>query len=94
MTTINKQYDQYNSIVGNAFREIRNAEGVTQQQLAARMDLDIKTISRIETGKNALTIAVIRKMSDPSVLKKESKDLLELCRLLIDEPSEHVKNNE
>ena len=32
-------------------REIRNALGITQQELATRMDIDLKTIGNWERGK-------------------------------------------
>jgi len=93
LTVINDSYNEYNNLVGAAFLNIRKGEGVTQQELAERMSIDPKTISRIETGKNTLTINIIEKLSEPFVLTKVNNDLLDLCRQLITEPYEDYRQN-
>lgn len=95
MTVINDGYNKYNNLVGSAFLDIRRREGITQQELAERMNIDPKTVSRIETGKNQLTINIIEKLSAPFILTKVNNDLLDLCRQLIIEPyEEYIRDNQ
>ncbi len=95
MTVINDRYNKYNNLVGSAFLDIRRREGITQQELAERMNIDPKTVSRIETGKNQLTINIIEKLSAPFILTKVNNDLLDLCRQLIIEPyEEYIRDNQ
>lgn len=51
-------------LLGARIREIRNARGLTQEQLAEKIDVEQKQVSRIESGKNYPTIGRLEKMAD------------------------------
>jgi len=45
--------------VGNNIRELRKAAGLSQEELAARMDVDQAYISRLEAGEKNPTILTL-----------------------------------
>jgi transcriptional regulator with XRE-family HTH domain len=47
---------QHRWTVGHRIRTLRRAAGLTQQQLAERIGIDLKTISRAENGVYAISI--------------------------------------
>ena len=50
-------------LLGARIREIRKARGLTQEQLAEKVDIEQKHVSRIEVGKNYPTIDRLEKMA-------------------------------
>lgn len=58
---------------GAFFKELRNEKGLTQEQLAERLGVSRRTVSRWETGRNLPDIDILIEMSD-----YYSVDLLEL----------------
>lgn len=92
MTVIENIFDEndYNITVGKAFRKLREEENQSQLNWASDVGIDPKTVSRIENGKNALTINVIRKLFDSDAISYQI-DLLDLCRILIVEPHDDIK---
>ncbi|MGN0483423.1 MAG: helix-turn-helix domain-containing protein [Lachnospiraceae bacterium] len=68
-------------------RQERNVRGVSQEQMAIRLDLDHKTISRLETGKHVPKKGTMQKLKDYLQINREryqpmlavrSAELLEL----------------
>lgn len=51
-------------LLGARIKEIRKARGLTQEQLAEKIDVEQKHVSRIESGKNYPTIDRLEKMAD------------------------------
>ena len=51
-------------LLGARIREIRKARGLTQEQLAEKVDVEQKHISRLEVGKNYPTIERLEKIAD------------------------------
>jgi len=43
-------------LLGARIKELRNGRGLSQEQLAERLEIDTKHLSRLETGVNAPTI--------------------------------------
>ena len=58
----------------NRIRDIRQAKGMTQQELAGRLGMDQSTVSGYETGKVELSLAKAVKIAD--ILECELYDLL------------------
>ena len=48
---------------GNKIREIREQRGLSQEQLAELMGINRSTLSKIETGKFAITIDYLYKLA-------------------------------
>jgi transcriptional regulator with XRE-family HTH domain len=56
-TGITSEYiQQYRERIGNELRAMREKKGLSQDDLAEIMDIHRATISKIETGKFAITI--------------------------------------
>lgn len=51
-------------LLGALIKEIRKARGLTQEQLAEKIDVDQKHVSRIELGKSFPSIVRLEKMAD------------------------------
>ncbi|EFB7459249.1 TPA: helix-turn-helix domain-containing protein [Escherichia coli] len=47
---IKRELDKMSSLSGEDFRRLRKLIGVTQSQFASLLDVDVKTVSRIERG--------------------------------------------
>ncbi|HAW1365687.1 TPA: helix-turn-helix transcriptional regulator [Escherichia coli] len=47
---IKRELDKMSSMSGEDFRRLRKLIGVTQSQFASLLDVDVKTVSRIERG--------------------------------------------
>ena len=63
-------------LIGEKIRNIREIQGVTQQDLAARCDFEKSNLSRIESGRTNLTIKTLFKIS--SALAVTIKDLVDV----------------
>ena len=50
--------------LGQKIRQLRKAKGLTQEQLAEKLDIDNKHLSRIEKGKHMPTYAVTKKLAE------------------------------
>ncbi len=59
--------------LGKRIAEIRKAKGVTQQQLAERINTSVVTIAYIETGKRSPRVWTLSKIADS--LKVSISDL-------------------
>lgn len=60
-------------ILGTSLKEVRNAKGLTQEQLAELINKEVGTINRIETGKNFINSETFAQLCNaldisPSVL--------------------------
>jgi transcriptional regulator with XRE-family HTH domain len=58
-----KPEEGYRKIVGQKIREFRERKGFSQNHLAAMMDVNRSTISKIENGKFAISIDYLAKFS-------------------------------
>lgn len=52
----------YNEVLGERVRLIREACGMTQQQLAEKTNMHRPNISRLESGKHTPTLDVLRRV--------------------------------
>ena len=59
--------------VGNNIKTIRKSKGLTQAQLAEKINVDSKYISRLETGSSIASLSTILKLAN--VLDVETKVL-------------------
>jgi len=83
---------------GKRFKELREAHKLTQEQLAERLGVESRQISRIETGKCFTTLDNLKKISelynievkDLFVFKHfaNKKDLIKLINLMLNATSE------
>ena len=60
---------------GKRFKELREAKGYTQEQLAEYLGVEARQISRIETGKCFTTLDNLKKISD--LYKIDVKDIFD-----------------
>ena len=74
-----EQYIQENrEVIGKQIRAFREKKGFSQDELAEIMEVNRSTISKVETGKFAITIDYLVKFAwyldfDISVLEKQGK---------------------
>jgi len=74
-----EQYFQENrEVIGKQIRTFREKKGFSQDELAEIMEVNRSTISKVETGKFAITIDYLVKFAwyldfNISVLEKQSK---------------------
>ncbi|MEJ7739041.1 MAG: helix-turn-helix transcriptional regulator [Chitinophagaceae bacterium] len=74
-----EQYIQENrEVIGKKIRTFREKKGFSQDELAEIMDVNRSTISKVETGKFAITIDYLVKFAwyldfNISVLEKQGK---------------------
>lgn len=74
-----EQYIQENrEVLGKQIRTFREKKGFSQDELAEIMEVNRSTISKVETGKFAITIDYLVKFAwyldfDISVMEKQSK---------------------
>jgi len=64
-----------NKLFGKRIKELREAQGYTQEQLAEKVGLEYQTISRIETGYYFTSFDNLEKIA--AVLKSEVCELFE-----------------
>ncbi len=57
--------------LGNKIKEARLAEGLTQAQLGAMVEMQRNNISRIEAGKHTITLPVLEKIAKALNRKNE-----------------------
>ena len=75
----NEQYIQENrQVIGKQIRTFREKKGFSQDELAEIMEVNRSTISKVETGKFAITIDYLVKFGwyldfNISVLEKQGK---------------------
>ena len=53
------KYKEYKKVFANNLKRFREREGLTQEQLAEKLNVDPTTISRYETAKRELTTSMI-----------------------------------
>ncbi len=53
-----------NILLGKKIKEIRKSRGLTQDYLAEEVGIDAKHLSRIECGKNSLSLNLLYKICD------------------------------
>lgn len=65
-------------LVGSNIKAVRSDKGRTQEELAEAVGVDVKTISRAENGRHAITIdlvaAISRALGVPSSVFFEERD--------------------
>jgi transcriptional regulator with XRE-family HTH domain len=61
-----------NELFGLRIKELRENKKLTQENLAELINIDSRTLSRIETGKNFTTLETLEKMA--KILDVEIKD--------------------
>jgi transcriptional regulator with XRE-family HTH domain len=61
--------------VGRRIRSLREQKGISQQDLAAKCNFEKSNLSRIEAGKNNLTLKTLNKIS--TALEVSIVDLLD-----------------
>jgi transcriptional regulator with XRE-family HTH domain len=80
-------FDELNIGLGSAIRELRNARGLTQEQLADAADLHRTYVSLVERGRKGVTVGVLFRIStalgtQPDVLIKALSERLRIGREL------------
>ncbi len=55
-----KQIEQF----GSKIKRLRERRGMTQQDLSDKCEIDIRTIQRIEKGKNGVTLQVLLSLAE------------------------------
>lgn len=51
-----------NGQIGLRLRELREAHGLTREQLAERADISVQFLADIETGRKGMTVQTLRKL--------------------------------
>jgi transcriptional regulator with XRE-family HTH domain len=54
----------WESIIGGNLRRFRKARGLTQESLAAEVDLDIRQIGRIERGESYPSVGLLVQLAE------------------------------
>jgi transcriptional regulator with XRE-family HTH domain len=72
------------AIVGRSINRLRNAAGLTQESLAERAGIDIRSLQRIEAGEWNMTIDYLDRLR--TALQCRWVDLIEHLDGTIDEP--------
>jgi len=62
-------------LFGKRIKELREKKGLTQEQLSELVEMDPRSLSRIETGSNFTTVEKLKKIAQ--ILDVEVKDLFE-----------------
>lgn len=57
-------YDEKLICIGSGIRRLRNKKKMSQEELAYLIGLSVITISRIESGQNAMNIQTLMKLSE------------------------------
>lgn len=55
---------RWEAIIGGNLRGFRKARGLTQETLAAEVDLDIRQLGRIERGQSYPSVGVLIRLSE------------------------------
>lgn len=63
-------------ILGARIKELRKAKGLSQEQLAEKVDIEAKHVSRLELGKNYPSITTLEQIAD--ALNVEMIDILQV----------------
>ena len=58
--------------MGKKIKELRRAKGLSQEALADKINVNFRTIQRIETGKNTPSIETLVKIADALNIETES----------------------
>lgn len=53
-----------NELLGNRIKALRCARGLTQEQVADRIDVSRQKYARIENGTNSITLDILSKVAD------------------------------
>lgn len=53
-----------NEILGERIKELRNARGLTQEQVAEKISVSRQKYARIENGTNSITLDILSKVAD------------------------------
>jgi len=54
----------WESVIGGNLRRFRKAQGMSQEQLAAEVDLDVRQVGRIERGQSYPSIGLLVQMAE------------------------------
>ena len=54
-----KSYTKQLEIFGKEVKRLRRKHTITQQELAAKCDIDVRTIQRIEKGEHAVSLTIL-----------------------------------
>lgn len=65
---------RWESIIGENLRRARKARGLSQEKLAAEVDLDMRQLGRIERGESFPSVGTLIKLAE--VLGVEPADVL------------------
>lgn len=65
---------QWEAIIGGNLRRLRKARGLSQEKLAAEVDLDMRQLGRIERGESFPSMGSLIRLAE--VLEAEPADLL------------------
>lgn len=55
---------QWESVIGGNLRRFRKARGLTQEALAAEVDLDVRQVGRIERGQSYPSIGLLVQLAE------------------------------
>ena len=87
-----------NVFLGQKLKEIRKMRGLTQDFLSEKVGIDAKHLSRIECGKNSLSLSLLYKICDvlcvePSLLfdttqSKTGQELIQEINQILEQSSE------
>jgi transcriptional regulator with XRE-family HTH domain len=61
---VEKRYQTDIAELGLRVKRLREARGLSQQDLAAKIGVDIRTIQRIEKGQHAMGLQILLGLSD------------------------------
>lgn len=76
--------------LGNKIKELRKSIGLTQEELAEKVGIDNKHLSKIENGKHAPSFKTIKKISD--VLKADIANIELLSETFTDKESAYFQS--
>ena len=65
---------QWEAIIGGNLRRLRKARGLSQEKLAAEVDLDMRQLGRIERGESFPSMGALIRLAE--ILEAEPADLL------------------
>lgn len=92
-----------NILLGQKIKEIRKKRGLTQDFLAEKVGIDSKHLSRIECGKNSLSLNLLYKICDvlniepcalfDNIALKNKKEIIEdINKILAKSSEEQIRN--
>jgi transcriptional regulator with XRE-family HTH domain len=64
MTRFVSKYKEMNEVLGAAIRDIRRRRGMSQMELAERIDVSYQQIQKYEYGKSQVTLARLRQIAE------------------------------